>query len=166
MSFSDSFASAASSDTICDTQQGRASASPAYSEATPFSPPVGIWSLTLAKHRRGRVQLIDATRHFVKMKKSLGNKRNELSSEQIYEITKIYSDFKHDAKCKVVDDGKEVDTVVAELLSFFQALKSGSLFGYLILLAVVLIGLALTIVAVAYQRVVIKRSQTASKATQ
>jgi hypothetical protein len=34
------------------------------------------------------------------------------------------------------------------------------------LLAVVLIGLALTIAAVAYQRVVIKRSQTASKATQ
>jgi hypothetical protein len=36
----------------------------------------------------------------------------------------------------------------------------------LILLAVVLIGLALTIAAVAYQRVVIKRFQTASKATQ
>jgi hypothetical protein len=59
-----------------------------------------------------------------------------------------------------------MDTVVAELVSFFQALKSGSLFHYLILLAVVLIGFALTIVAVAYQRVVIKRSQTASKATQ
>jgi uncharacterized membrane protein len=59
-----------------------------------------------------------------------------------------------------------MDTVVAELLSFFQALKSGSLFGYLISLAFVLIGLALTIVAVAYQHVVIKRSQTASKATQ
>jgi hypothetical protein len=59
-----------------------------------------------------------------------------------------------------------MDTVVAELVSFFQALKNGSLFHYLILLTVVLIGLALTIVAVAYQRVVIKRSQTASKETQ
>jgi hypothetical protein len=59
-----------------------------------------------------------------------------------------------------------MDTVVAELMSFFQALKSGSPFHYLILLAVVLIGLALTIAAVAYQRVVIKRFQTASKATQ
>jgi Flp pilus assembly protein TadB len=57
-----------------------------------------------------------------------------------------------------------MDTVVAELVSFFQALKSGSLFA-LILLAVVLIGLALIIAAVAYQRVVIKR-ETASKATQ
>src|SRR6266516_5766738 len=115
MLFSDSFASAASSDTICDTQQGRASASPAYSEATRFSPPVGIWSLTLAKHRRGRVQLIDATRHFVKMKKSLGNKRNELSSEQIYEITKLYSNFRHDAKCKVVIDGNTEERICSKI---------------------------------------------------
>ena len=60
---------------------------------------------------------------------------------------------------------EKMDTVVAELVSFLEALESGSLFHYLILLAVVLIGLALTIAAVAYQRVVIKR-QTASKATQ
>ena len=46
-----------------------------------------------------------------------------------------------------------MDTVVAELVNFFQAMKSGSLFHYLILLALVLIGLA---AAVAYQRVVIK----------
>jgi hypothetical protein len=64
------------------------------------------------------------------------------------------------------DSTEKMDTVVAELVSFFQALKSGSLFGYLILLAFVLTGLALIIVAVAYQRIVIKRFQTASKATQ
>ena len=58
-----------------------------------------------------------------------------------------------------------MDTIVAEFVSFFQALKSGSPFHYLILLAVVLIGLALTIAALAYQRVVIKR-EAASKATQ
>jgi hypothetical protein len=34
-----------------------------------------------------------------------------------------------------------MDTVVAELVSFFQALKSGSLFAYLILLVLVLIGI-------------------------
>src|SRR6266511_5709860 len=61
---------------------------------------------------------------------------------------------------------KKIDTVVAELVSFFEALKSGSLFDYLILLAVVLIGLALIIVTLAYQRIVIKQLQTASKATQ
>ncbi len=47
-----------------------------------------------------------------------------------------------------------MDTVAGELVSFFQALKSGSPFHYLILLAVVLIGLALK---------VLKRSQRALK---
>jgi predicted Holliday junction resolvase-like endonuclease len=56
-----------------------------------------------------------------------------------------------------------MDTVVAELVNFLEALKSGSAFA-LILLAVVLIGLVLIIAAVVYQRVVIKR-ETASKAT-
>jgi hypothetical protein len=64
------------------------------------------------------------------------------------------------------DSTEKMDTVVAELVSFFQALKSGGLFGYLILLAFVVTGLVLIIVAVAYQRIVIKRFQTASKATQ
>jgi hypothetical protein len=59
-----------------------------------------------------------------------------------------------------------MDTVVAELASFFQALKSGSLFAYLILLVLILISLTLTIVAIAYQRMAIRRLQTASKATQ
>jgi hypothetical protein len=64
------------------------------------------------------------------------------------------------------DSTEKMDTVVAELASFFQALKSGSLFGYLILLASVLTGLPPIIVAVAYLRIAIERFQTASKATQ
>jgi len=67
------------------------------------------------KHRKNRVQLIDATRHFVKMKKSLGNKRNELSAKQIEEITKLYSDFEHDAKCNVMVDGKEETRVCSKI---------------------------------------------------
>src|SRR5499425_2484920 len=55
-----------------------------------------------------------------------------------------------------------MDTVVAELVSFFQAIKGGSLF----VLAPVLIGLALTIAAVAYQVIAIRRFRVASKATQ
>src|SRR5215475_9005427 len=55
-----------------------------------------------------------------------------------------------------------MDTVVAELVTFFQALKGGSLF----VLAPVLIGLALTIAAVADQVIAIRRFQAASKATQ
>ena len=76
-----------------------------------------IWIVSnrKAKYRRGKVQLIDATRHFVKMKKNLGNKRNELSPEQIDEITKFYSAFKHDAKCKVMIDGKEVERICSKI---------------------------------------------------
>jgi uncharacterized membrane protein len=59
-----------------------------------------------------------------------------------------------------------LDTLVAELVSFLQALKIGSLIGYLILLALVPIGLALIMVGLVHQRIVIERFQTASKATQ
>jgi hypothetical protein len=55
-----------------------------------------------------------------------------------------------------------MDTVVAELLSFFQALEGGSLF----VLALVLIGLALTTAAIAYQVTAIRRRKAASKAAQ
>jgi hypothetical protein len=55
-----------------------------------------------------------------------------------------------------------MDTLVAELVSFFQALKDDNLF----VLAPVLIGLALTIAAVAHQVIAIRRSQAASKAAQ
>ncbi len=76
-----------------------------------------IWIVSnrKAKHRKGRVQLIDATRHFVKMKKSLGNKRNELSNEHIEEITKLYSNFRHDAKCKVVIDGNTEERICSKI---------------------------------------------------
>jgi predicted Holliday junction resolvase-like endonuclease len=49
-----------------------------------------------------------------------------------------------------------MDTLVAELVSFLQPLKSGSL------IALVLIGLALIIFALVYQRIKTKRVQTAS----
>ncbi|WHR54761.1 class I SAM-dependent DNA methyltransferase [Wohlfahrtiimonas chitiniclastica] len=55
-----------------------------------------IWIVSNKKpaYRKGKVQLIDGTAHYQKMAKSLGNKRNELSKEQIAELTKLYSDFK------------------------------------------------------------------------
>ena len=39
------------------------------------------------------MQLIDGRQFFVKMRKSLGNKRNELSPEQIDDLTRIHGDF-------------------------------------------------------------------------
>ena len=62
-----------------------------------------VWVLTNRKEprRRGRVQLLDARRFFVKMPKSLGNKRNKIGDpadradepDQIREITRIYGNF-------------------------------------------------------------------------
>ena len=51
-----------------------------------------VWVLTNRKapHRQGKVQLIDGRRFFVKMRKSLGNKRNQLSQEQIDDLTRIH----------------------------------------------------------------------------
>ena len=63
-----------------------------------------IWVLGNRKkpRRKGKVQLIDARRFYVKMPKSLGNKRNKLGDptdrpsepDQIGEITRIFGNFK------------------------------------------------------------------------
>ncbi len=54
-----------------------------------------IWVLTNRKEsrRQGKVQLIDGRQFFVKMRKSLGNKRNELSPGQIDDLTRIHGAF-------------------------------------------------------------------------
>ena len=43
--------------------------------------------------REGKVQLVDARDYWVKMRKSLGEKRKEISAAQIEEITRLYGDF-------------------------------------------------------------------------
>lgn len=65
-----------------------------------------IWILTNKKspERCGKVQLINANGIFTKMRKSLGQKRNEISEEQIKEISKIYTDFKENELCKIFDN--------------------------------------------------------------
>lgn len=54
-----------------------------------------IWILSKnkSKKRRGRVQLIDATSIYTKLRKPLGNKKNEFSPENRAEITKLYTNF-------------------------------------------------------------------------
>lgn len=68
-----------------------------------------IWIVTNKKpaHRRGKVQLLDGTRHFKKMDKSLGNKRNELSEEHIKELVRLYAEHEHDAISSVFVDGNQ-----------------------------------------------------------
>ena len=63
-----------------------------------------IWVLTNRKEprRKSKVQLIDARRFYVKMPKSLGNKRNKIGDptdrpsepDQIGEVTRIFGNFK------------------------------------------------------------------------
>ena len=47
------------------------------------------------------MQLVDAREYFVKMRKSLGEKRKEISAEQIDEITRLYGDFDEGEKVKI-----------------------------------------------------------------
>ena len=62
---------------------------------TGISTYVWIVSNRKAAARKGKVQLIDASGFFQKMRKSLGSKRKELSDDHIDDITKIYGKFKN-----------------------------------------------------------------------
>ena len=54
-----------------------------------------------AKRRKGKVQLIDATSMFHKMRKSLGNKRNEIGDEDRATIVRLYHDFQANERSKI-----------------------------------------------------------------
>ena len=60
-----------------------------------------IWLLSKNKRaeRRGKVQLIDASAICHKLRKPLGNKKNEFDPEDRAEITRLYNDFK---ECETV----------------------------------------------------------------
>tara|TARA_R110002111_G_scaffold260867_1_gene332922 strand:- start:34962 stop:36704 length:1743 start_codon:yes stop_codon:yes gene_type:complete len=61
---------------------------------TGISTYIWIVSNKKPKHRKGKVQLIDASAMWQKMRKSLGSKRKELSSEHIDEITRLFGNAK------------------------------------------------------------------------
>ncbi|MHB8589378.1 MAG: N-6 DNA methylase [Candidatus Dormibacteraceae bacterium] len=65
-----------------------------------------IWILTNRKRpeRRGKVQLINATRMFTKRPKSLGSKRNFISDAQIDEIVRLHGDFQESKLSKILDN--------------------------------------------------------------
>jgi len=62
-----------------------------------------IWVLTNRKqeHRRGKVQLIDATRWFQPLRKNLGRKNCELSAEEIQKICDTFLNFEGTEESKV-----------------------------------------------------------------
>ena len=65
-----------------------------------------IWILSNQKttERVGKIQLIDATTFFKKMRKSLGNKRNELGKEDIKRIVSLYDGFEENQHSKIFDN--------------------------------------------------------------
>ena len=65
-----------------------------------------LWIVTnrKAKHRRRKIQLIDGTTFFKKMRKSLGNKRHEVCKEQRDEITRLYGDFTDKEHVRIFDN--------------------------------------------------------------
>ncbi|MGO8943516.1 MAG: N-6 DNA methylase [Syntrophobacteraceae bacterium] len=70
-----------------------------------------FWVVTNRKRprRRGKVQLINAVDYYVKMRKSLGNKRNEIGGggngnpDHISEISRLYGAFQEGEQVKIFD---------------------------------------------------------------
>jgi type I restriction enzyme M protein len=65
-----------------------------------------IWIITNKKDtkHKGKTVLLDASSFSVKMKRSLGNKRNIITHDQIEEITKMYGAFKAGKYLKIYDN--------------------------------------------------------------
>ena len=62
-----------------------------------------FWVVTNRKtpKRRGKVQLVDARESWTKMRKSLGNKRKQISNDQITELTRLYGAFEEGPRVKI-----------------------------------------------------------------
>ena len=62
-----------------------------------------VWIVSNNKvaERRGKVQLIDGSQHFAKMRKSLGSKRQYITDEQINELVRLYGAFEETLESKI-----------------------------------------------------------------
>jgi len=62
-----------------------------------------IWILDndKSKERKGKVQLVDSTQMFEKMRKNLGNKRKEISAQNLKDIVKTYAAFEDTSTSKI-----------------------------------------------------------------
>ncbi|QND25800.1 SAM-dependent DNA methyltransferase [Sinorhizobium meliloti] len=70
-----------------------------------------VWVLSNRKpdHRKGKVQLIDASSFWQKMRKSLGSKRKEMGDPDIAIVTRLFGSFSEAQIAMVVDaQGKEI----------------------------------------------------------
>jgi type I restriction enzyme M protein len=82
-----------------------------------------IWVLSnrKEKRRKGKIQLIDAREFYVKMRKSLGNKRHQIGDgedgrpDQIADITRIYGNFTHDESRTLTTNGNQKTVIVSKI---------------------------------------------------
>lgn len=65
-----------------------------------------VWILTNHKRpeRKGKVQLINASEFYQKMRKSLGAKRKELGESDIERVVKLYGDYEGNEYCRIFDN--------------------------------------------------------------
>ena len=65
-----------------------------------------VWVITNRKpeHRRGKVQLIDATKRFRPLRKNLGKKNCELGKEDIERICRTFLDFEETEESKIFEN--------------------------------------------------------------
>lgn len=89
-----------------------------------------IWILDndKAKARKGKVQLIDGTQEFIKMRKNLGSKRKEISQNNLEDIVKTYAAFESTDTSKIfntTDFGYRQITVERPLKLRFEIIDQG-----------------------------------------
>ena len=65
---------------------------------------VWILSKNKRKERRGKVQLINADKFYHKLRKAVGDKKNEITPEDRKIITHLYADFEENENCKIFNN--------------------------------------------------------------
>ena len=68
---------------------------------TPIATYIWIFSMNKRPERKGKIQLIDAKSFCHKLRKPLGNKKNEISPDERKQITDLYVNFEENEFCKI-----------------------------------------------------------------
>lgn len=76
-----------------------------------------VWIVTnrKPKERRGKVQLINGIQCYRKMRKSLNNKRHEITPEFIDDLTRIYGEFRDGETRRFTVNGQDDECVVSKV---------------------------------------------------
>ena len=65
---------------------------------------IWIFAKNKSEKRQGKIQLLDAREYGTKLRKPLGQKRNEITPEHIIELTEVYHNFRESDICKIMDN--------------------------------------------------------------